>query len=83
MAEQMHRPQVGLCTHYDDHRWALVLTSNFCSVEILSAYEPGLFIHLLSPTPLLMTVAHDDILAPADIAFDVYEKARHPKQLQV
>ena len=45
------------------------------------AYEPGAYIELISPTPLLMVVALGDHLTVADEALAAYEQARHPKKL--
>lgn len=39
--------------------------------------------HRISPTPLLMTVAENDVLTPTDIAIDAYTRAREPKQLHI
>lgn len=44
-------------------------------------YEPGLFVRLISPRPLLMVVADSDRLTPTDLALDVYDKAKEPKKL--
>jgi uncharacterized protein len=44
-------------------------------------YEPGAYIERISPTPLLMVVAADDHLTPADLALEAYQRAREPKQL--
>jgi uncharacterized protein len=53
------------------------------SVERVSEYEPGDVIHRISPTPLLMIIAEDDNVAPAELAFAAYERAREPKELVV
>ncbi|MGW7636588.1 alpha/beta hydrolase [Streptomyces decoyicus] len=45
------------------------------------AYEPGQWISRIAPTPLLMLVAKDDDVAPADIALDGFNRAREPKKL--
>lgn len=37
----------------------------------------------ISPTPLLMTVAQNDVLTPTDIALEAYSRAREPKQLNI
>ncbi len=55
----------------------------FSSLERSGEYEPGDGIHRISPTPLLMIVAADDVVTPAEFAFDAYERAREPKQLLV
>lgn len=51
------------------------------SFEMACEYEPGLLIERISPTPMLMIVARDDHLTPADIALQAYERALEPKQL--
>jgi fermentation-respiration switch protein FrsA (DUF1100 family) len=37
----------------------------------------------ISPTPLLMTVAQNDVLTPTDIALEAYSRAREPKQIHI
>jgi fermentation-respiration switch protein FrsA (DUF1100 family) len=51
------------------------------SVEMASEYEAGLYIHHVSPTPLLMIVDTADVLAPASVALEAYERALQPKKL--
>jgi fermentation-respiration switch protein FrsA (DUF1100 family) len=51
------------------------------SVELFLAYEPGAYIELISPTPLLLVVALGDHLTVADEALGAYERARQPKWL--
>jgi hypothetical protein len=51
------------------------------SVELFMAYEPGAYIELISPTPLLLVVALGDHLTVADEALAAYERARQPKKL--
>lgn len=53
------------------------------SVERFSEYQPGAFIRLIAPTPLLMCVAHNDVLTPTRIALAGFETALEPKQLVV
>jgi fermentation-respiration switch protein FrsA (DUF1100 family) len=53
------------------------------SVEMLSEYEPGTYLPWISPTPLLMCVAENDVLSPTDIALAGYEQAREPKKLVI
>jgi hypothetical protein len=36
----------------------------------------------ISPTPLLMTIAYNDVLTPTDIAIETFSRAREPKQIQ-
>jgi hypothetical protein len=51
------------------------------SVEMFTEYEPGTYLPWISPTPLLMCVAQNDVLTPTDIAIAGYEQAREPKKL--
>lgn len=53
------------------------------SVERFAEYQPGAYIRLIAPTPLLMCVAQNDVLTPTKIALDGYESAREPKKLVV
>ena len=50
-----------------------------CSLE----YEPGTYLPWISPTPLLMCVAADDVLTVSDLAIDGFERAREPKRLVI
>lgn len=47
------------------------------------AFEPTLALAHLAPTPLLMVVAADDRVAPAEQALLAYERAGDPKRLEV
>jgi fermentation-respiration switch protein FrsA (DUF1100 family) len=40
-------------------------------------------VHRISPTPLLMVVADNDVLCPTDITLETYWKARKPKELHM
>ncbi|MFV0458860.1 MAG: alpha/beta hydrolase [Actinomycetales bacterium] len=53
------------------------------SVERFSEYQPGAYLRLIAPTPLLMCVAEDDVLTPTKIAIDGFAEAREPKKLVV
>jgi len=53
------------------------------SLELALEYNPGANIHLISPTPLLMVVAQQDVLTPTDLAIEAYGRARDPKQLVI
>ena len=53
------------------------------SLEMAAEYEPVSYISRISPTPLLMLVAADDVVAPFQFALDAYEQAREPKDLLV
>jgi fermentation-respiration switch protein FrsA (DUF1100 family) len=47
------------------------------------AFDPGLAVAHIAPTPLLMVVASADTLAATDIALAAYERAGDPKQLEL
>ena len=51
------------------------------SGEMAREYEPGSWVHRISPTPLLMIVANEDRVTPTDLALEAFERARHPKKL--
>ena len=53
------------------------------SVEMFTEYEPGTYLPWISPTPLLMCVAENDILTVADLAINAFESAREPKRLVI
>ncbi|KAK5080866.1 hypothetical protein LTR05_008182 [Lithohypha guttulata] len=53
------------------------------SIEAFREYNPSAHIHHISPTPLLMTVAQNDVLTPTDLALEAYSRAREPKQLHL
>ena len=46
-------------------------------------YEPGQWIERVSPTPILLVVARDDKLTPADLALAAYERALEPKKVVI
>ncbi len=49
--------------------------------EMSSEYEPGAHIERISPTPLMMIVASNDVITPTDLALDAYNRALEPKKL--
>ena len=53
------------------------------SVEMFTEYEPGAYVGYISPTPLLLVVAHGDHLTVADEALAAYERALEPKKLEI
>ena len=53
------------------------------TMEYFRGYEPGRYLPLISPTPLLMVVAPADRLAAGEIAAAAYETAVQPKKLQL
>jgi hypothetical protein len=53
------------------------------SLELVTEYDPGSYISRIAPTPLLMIVAADDVVAPFEFALEAYEHAREPKHILV
>lgn len=51
------------------------------SVEMFVDYEPGAYLSLIGPTPLLMVAAAGDHLTVVDVTLAAYERAREPKKL--
>jgi hypothetical protein len=48
---------------------------------MFSEYEPGAYLPWISPTPLLMCVAREDVVTPTELAIEAYERVREPKRL--
>ncbi|WP_199185235.1 alpha/beta hydrolase [Cryobacterium sp. Y50] len=53
------------------------------SVESFSTYQPGAYLRLIAPTPLLMCVADNDVLTSTRTALAGYEEANEPKKLVI
>lgn len=53
------------------------------SIEMYSEYEPGSYIERIAPTPLLMLVAKDDVVAVTDEALNAFNRAREIKKLHI
>jgi fermentation-respiration switch protein FrsA (DUF1100 family) len=53
------------------------------SMEYFRGYEPGRYLPLISPTPLLMVVAPNDRLVAGEFATAAYETAAQPKKLRL
>lgn len=53
------------------------------SLEINTEYAPTVYIHLISPTPLLMIIASNDTVVPTELQKEASERAREPKKLIV
>ncbi|MCM3847030.1 alpha/beta hydrolase [Pseudonocardia sp. DR1-2] len=53
------------------------------SVEMLAEYNPVDYIAQISPTPLLLLPARNDVLTPTHLAINAYERAREPKRLEI
>jgi len=62
-----------------DGVWENVMTVR--SSRAARMYEPGTWISRVSPTPLLMIVALQDVITVADLALGAYERALQPKKL--
>jgi dienelactone hydrolase len=53
------------------------------SVEMLTEYAPIDFVEHISPTPVLMLSAYEDVLCLTDRIAAAYEKARQPKRFAI
>jgi fermentation-respiration switch protein FrsA (DUF1100 family) len=53
------------------------------SVEMFTEYEPISYVPYISPTPLLMLPAQNDVLTPTELAVGAYAQAREPKKLHL
>ena len=51
------------------------------STEMMMEYEPGQYIHQITPTPLLMILTTRDIVTPTDISLEAFKRAHEPKEL--
>ncbi len=60
-------------------RWKNQVT--LMSMEYFRGYEPGKYIPMIAPTPLLMVVAPDDRLVDGRLATAAFDTAGYPKQL--
>jgi fermentation-respiration switch protein FrsA (DUF1100 family) len=49
----------------------------------LHEYDPSFHISRISPTPLLMTVADNDVLTATDLAPKAFSRALEPKELHI
>ena len=50
---------------------------------MFTEYEPVSYLPYISPTPLLLLPARNDVLTPTDLAVAAYERAREPKRLEL
>jgi uncharacterized protein len=64
---------------YEGTAWKNEVTLR--TLEFLRGYEPGEYLKLISPTPLLMVVVPNDRLVAGEVACKAYETAAHPKKL--
>jgi len=53
------------------------------TVEMFTEYEPASYLPYISPTPLLMLPAQNDVLTPTELTVAAFERAREPKKLQL
>jgi len=53
------------------------------SVEMFLDYEPGAYLPLITPTPLMMVAARDDHLTVSDLTTRAFSTAHEPKKLLV
>ncbi|PIG81373.1 hypothetical protein AARAC_010051 [Aspergillus arachidicola] len=53
------------------------------SLEALRGYVPLTHIEHISPTPLLMIVADNDLVTQTDLALNAYAEALEPKSLHI
>lgn len=51
------------------------------SMEFARAYEPGMYVPYISPTPLLMIVGLKDAITCTDLQLEAYDRALEPKKL--
>jgi uncharacterized protein len=75
----------------DSYRWFIETAASHApswrnevtlrTIEYGFGYEPGAYIGLISPTPLMMIVALSDHLTVSDLAIAAYERAYEPKRL--
>jgi uncharacterized protein len=60
-------------------RWENKITVR--SYDMMMEFEPGDYVHRVSPTPLLMIVPTKDTRVPTDLQLDIYQRALEPKRL--
>ncbi|MDV6378718.1 alpha/beta hydrolase [Sporosarcina sp. GW1-11] len=53
------------------------------SIELSRSYNPGNYISLIAPTPLLLLVAGDDTVTPTDLQVEAFKDAKEPKKMKV
>lgn len=53
------------------------------SLETHVTYEPTAPIHRISPTPLMMILASDDVITPTEASKSAFERAGEPKELVI
>ena len=75
----------------DAHDWFVDASKNLApewhnevtlrSLELLRGYEPGLYLPLITPTPLLMIIGSHDGLTGGNTAASAFATAAEPKQV--
>lgn len=63
------------------HTWRNEVT--LLTMEYFRGYEPGSYIPMIAPTPLLMIVAPHDRLADGQLATEAFKTASEPKKLVI
>jgi fermentation-respiration switch protein FrsA (DUF1100 family) len=53
------------------------------SLEYLLDFDVTGYMEMISPTPLLMIVSSNDSSTPTDLALEMYQRARDPKELYI
>ncbi|KAH7378600.1 Alpha/Beta hydrolase protein [Cadophora sp. MPI-SDFR-AT-0126] len=53
------------------------------SMENFRAHPAGAYIHHISPTPLLLTLATNDVVTPTATSLEAYARALEPKELHL
>jgi fermentation-respiration switch protein FrsA (DUF1100 family) len=66
-------------SEYEGTTWRNEVTLR--SLELFQGYEPGDYLKLISPTPLLMVVAPNDRLVAGELACAAFDTAAQPKKL--
>jgi fermentation-respiration switch protein FrsA (DUF1100 family) len=64
---------------YEGTAWKNEVTLR--TIEMFQGYEPGEYLKLIAPTPLLMVVAPNDRLVAGAVACAAFETAAQPKKL--
>jgi hypothetical protein len=79
------RQEVDPWAHLRDYRTAITYAATRPEVdaERIGEYESGSYLPWISPTPLLMCVAENDVVAPIDIAVRGYATDNEPKKLAI
>jgi fermentation-respiration switch protein FrsA (DUF1100 family) len=62
-----------------NNRWVNIVST--ISHDMVGEYEPGDYIHRISPTPLMMIVADHDLRCCTALQLAAFERAREPKRL--